>query len=76
MVSRKEYEKRTEAQWKGVKVRTLCDMHNGIINIPKGTVCQIYGKSGGFSLETEPCKRCGVSIFIKKVAPRYVEVFG
>lgn len=67
MVTRQEYKVKTEKEWKGVTVRTRCDLRNGYLAIPAGTLCKIYRKRGGFALETEPCKCCGVRVLIGKV---------
>ncbi|MCJ7424977.1 hypothetical protein MUP01_12035 [Candidatus Bathyarchaeota archaeon] len=67
MVTRKEYEGKTESEWKGVTVRTLRELRNGYLAIPAGKICRIYRKRGGFTLETEPCKCCGVRVLIGKV---------
>jgi len=74
MVSKQEYEKRTKEYWKTVKVKTNCILRNGIIEIPKGTLCAIVRKGGGFTLQAEPCKTCGVSVLISKVPPEDVYV--
>jgi hypothetical protein len=73
-VSRKEYEGKTEAEWKGVAVRTLRELRNGVVVIPAGTICRIYRKQGGFALETDPCKCCGVRVLIGKVPFYHVSV--
>lgn len=72
MVSRKEYQRKPESYWKGKQVRTLCSLRNSLAEIPKGTICTITHKGGGFSLKTEPCKRCGISFSIRKVSPEDV----
>jgi len=66
-VTRKEYEAKREKEWVGVTVRTRRDLRNGFVAIPAGTLCKIYRKQGGFALETEPCKCCGVRVLIGKV---------
>lgn len=76
MVSQVQYEKVTAAEWQKFKVRTLCVLRSGMMEIPVGTVCQVHGKGGGFTLKTEPCKCCGVSIFIRKVPPGDVAIAG
>jgi hypothetical protein len=76
MVSRKEYERITADAWKQIKVKTKQVLRNGFMSIPTGTICKIHGKGGGFELETEPCKCCGVSIWIRKVNPEHVKVWG
>jgi uncharacterized membrane protein len=74
MVSEQEYNRKPYIEWRGKKVRTLTEMQNGCNSIPVGTICTITGKQGGFSLETEPCEKCGVRVFITKVEPTHVEL--
>jgi hypothetical protein len=74
MVSRKEYERKSEDYWKRVTVRTNRVLRNGWMEIPAGTLCRITDKRGGFKLETEPCKCCGVRVYISKVLPEDVDV--
>jgi hypothetical protein len=69
------YETRTERDWKRVKVKTNKVLRNGVIEIPSGTVCEIYRKAGGFALKTQPCVTCGVAVMISKVPPRDVDVW-
>lgn len=70
----KVYRRYTDEYFKGRKVRTLCGLHNGWINIPPDTVCIISRKYMGFSLETEPCPHCGVKVFITRVSCKDVEL--
>jgi hypothetical protein len=74
MVNRKEYERRTLDYWKTVTVRTKCILRNGHEEIPEGTLCRVTDKKGGFRLQTEPCKYCGVSVYITKVPPEDVYI--
>lgn len=69
-----EYRRRTVAQWRGVKLRTKRELSNGNMVIPRGTVVEVDGKCGGFSLRTERCPCCGVRIRISRVPPNDVEV--
>ena len=70
----KTYNKKTEKFFIGKKVRTLVQMQNGLIVIPKGKICKITRKFGGFNLTTEPCEHCGVGIRISRVHRRDVEL--
>lgn len=56
----KTYRKHTEIFFRGKKVRTLLEMHNGYMVIPEGAICEITRKFDGFNLTSEPCKCCGV----------------
>lgn len=56
----------------GLMVKTIVPMRNGMINIPTGTICKVEYARGGLSLETQPCEKCGVSVFIRKVSYAHV----
>ena len=73
MISEKSYKKLTAKFWIGKKVRTLVDLSNGWCSIAKGTILEITGKGGGFSLKSSPCHSCKVRISIAKVQPYDVE---
>jgi hypothetical protein len=75
MVSRKTYERISEVDWKKCLVKTNTVLRNGHEEIPAGTICRVTGKRGGLRLETEPCKCCGIKVFITKVPPEAVEVW-
>ncbi len=52
----------------GRKVRTRRSMKNAHIRIPAGATCTVRGSwRSGVLLEMEPCKHCGVSVFINHV---------
>ena len=70
----KIYEKNTEKFFMGKKIRTLIQMQNGLMVIPKGAVCTITRKYGGFNLNSEPCKCCGVQKRITRVSFREVQL--
>ena len=74
MVTMKEYRKFSLDYWVGKNVRTKEVLRNFVTEIPVGTVCKITDKRGGFTLKTEPCKCCGVSVFIRKVNPEDVQL--
>lgn len=71
-ITRREYEARTKKEWKGTRVRTVVPIENRLGRIPRGTLCTIMDKAGGFTLETDPCPHCGVQFFIRKVHPKDV----
>lgn len=74
MVSRSIYERYKEEYWKTKRVKTKCTLRNSLIKIAPGTICRISRKRGGFTLVTDPCSCCGVSIIIAKVHPENVEI--
>lgn len=51
----------------GLIVKTVSPLRNGFMEIPAGTVCKVRNAHGGLDLQTEPCEKCGVSVFIRKV---------
>lgn len=66
--------KKLVTAWKGLTVRTLRRMRNGVTDIPAGTLATVTYARAGLTLETEPCKCCGVSIRISKVSSSDVSV--
>lgn len=72
----KTYNKLTDRELRGRKVRSLVELHNGWCRIPQGTTFTITRKMGGLHLETEPCVTCGVRVRISYVPPRDVELMG
>lgn len=54
--------------WKGKYVKTLRDMQNGLMFVPKGTVCQVLYTHRGASLRTTRCECCGVAVYLDRVA--------
>lgn len=75
-MNRKDYERWNEIEWKRHNVRTLGELRNGKTVIPKGTVCRITAKFGGFTLQTDPCSHCGISVLISRVPCGDVEDMG
>lgn len=74
-MTRREYERRTNAEWEGTTVRTRREITNGFMTIPAGAVCTIHAKFKGFTLRSEPCATCGVRVSVSRVHPADVEVF-
>jgi len=66
-ITRIDYNSIPERVWLGKRIKTLREIQNGAMIIPEGTMCEINRKYKGFSLITEPCKCCGVKIFITRV---------
>ncbi|HUU97267.1 MAG TPA: hypothetical protein VM487_16135 [Phycisphaerae bacterium] len=65
-VGHREWPRRS-SDWIGREVRTLREMQNGMIMIPAGTICVVHDSRSGLALQTDPCTRCGVRIFIRGV---------
>ena len=77
MITWKKYRSVTESNWIGRKVKTLRELQNGNVVIPKGFVLVISRKHGGFGLEAvETCDKCGIGrkIYITKVQPTALEL--
>ena len=54
----------------GIKVETSVRLHNGFMEIPKGTICTVTDSFKGYSLTSAPCPTCGVRVSIGNV-PRH-----
>lgn len=72
-MDRKTYEKITDREFRGRKVKTLVELSNGWCRIPPGTVCTVTKKYDGFDLLGDPCITCGVKVAISHVPPRDVD---
>jgi hypothetical protein len=76
MISRKEYERIPDREWRGVKVRTTRDLRTGMLKVGKGALATISRKFSGFEIEVDPCSRCKVGAFVKRVPPDALERIG
>lgn len=76
MISRKEYERIPDREWRGVKVRTLRDMRNGYVNVKAGATGTIRRKFSGFEVDFDACKKCRVGAHISRVRPEHLERVG
>ncbi len=77
MITWKKYRSVTELNWIGRKVKTLRELQNGNVVIPKGFVLVISRKYSGFGLEAvETCDKCGIGrkINITRVEPVALEL--
>ena len=74
MITEAQYQRRTEAEWKKLRVRSLRPLANGLATVPAGTIFSITRKMNGFGLKADPCPHCGIQIHIYKVEPRALEV--
>lgn len=63
--------------WKGMHILSKQDMTNGLGKIPSGTILIITHAGVSKSLETLPCKCCGIAMKIttKKTAQEFKENF-
>lgn len=51
----------------GKTVRTLAKLNNQLVEIPKGTICEVIAVYGGATLKTEKCNHCNVKVIISRV---------
>lgn len=68
------YNRMTNAQLAGRRVRTLVEMRNGRFVIPPGSTAVIERKFKGFELLFDPCPHCRIQSSISRVSPRHVEL--
>jgi len=73
-MDRKTYERTREKEFIGKKVKSLVPFKNGLYRFPAGMTFTIQGKSGGFSLLSDPCPHCGIQAYISKVKPHEVNL--
>lgn len=72
-MDRKTYERTTENEFTGRKVKSLVTLKNGMFTIPAGTIFTITKKQAGFEVRSNPCPTCGISSFISRVQPRDID---
>jgi len=72
-MDRKTYEKTTEKEFIGRKVKSLIPMQNGMFKFPAGMTWTIHRKQAGFQLLSDRCPHCGIRAYISKVQPRDVD---
>ena len=73
-MNRREYERMTEKQLKGRRVRSLVPLKNRIESFPSMTLFTITGKFGGLALKSDPCPTCKMQMWITRVSPGEVEL--
>lgn len=74
MITTSQYNRRSVAEWKGLKVRSLHPLRTSMAEMPAGTIYTITGKFSGFDLTAEPCAHCGVAMKVSRVAPEKLEI--
>jgi len=72
-MDRRTYERTTEKEFIGQKVKSLVPFSNGHYRFPAGMTWTIEGKQGGFALFSDPCPHCGIKAYINKVPPGDVD---
>lgn len=76
MITRKEYNRIPDRDWRGVKVRTTRDLRNGNVRVRRGAIVTITRKFSGFEIERDACRRCGVSVIMTRVPHHALERIG
>jgi hypothetical protein len=69
-----EYRRRTDVQWRGIRVRARNAIGTSRMLVPIGAILTVERKFSGFSLIADPCPCCGVRVRVTKVEPHNVEV--
>ena len=75
-MDRRTYNKTTEKEFIGRKVKSIRALKNGLYRFPAGMVFTIQRKQGGFELLSDPCPHCGIQASVSKVEPQAVEFVG
>lgn len=75
-MDRRTYNKTTEKEFIGRKVKSLRPMKNGLYRFPAGMTFTIQRKQGGFELLSDPCPHCGIRATVNKVQPHDVVFVG
>ena len=70
MITQSQYNRITNKEWKGKRVRTLVRVSNRLGEIPSGKLATVVHKSRGLEIRTDPCETCGIVFFVSKVQPR------
>jgi len=73
VITRKEYERIPDREWRGVRVRVLRDLQNGFIHVEAGASGTITRKFSGFELTIDACPRCRVGAVVTRVSPSYLQ---
>lgn len=75
-MDKRTYNKTTEREFIGRKVKSIRSMSNGLYRFPAGMTFTIKRKQGGFELLSDPCPHCGIRATVSKVKPQAVEFMG
>ena len=72
-MDRKVYERTTERQLIGRRVRSRVPLANSLCRFPAGTIFAIKRKFKGLELRSEQCPTCGIQTWISRVPPSDVD---
>lgn len=73
-MDRQWYERTTEREMVGLRVRALVSMSNGYITIEPGAILVINRKFKGLDLTGETCPCCHIAPHISRVEPYQVDL--
>lgn len=65
-ITRMEYQKFTEEEWKGTRVKVVSPLVCGSLELTVGATAIIERKFLGFALRSDPCECCKVKVRISK----------
>lgn len=69
-----DYNRWTQTQWTGKRVRSLRELRNASAIIPAGTVFTVVGKFSGLELLADACNCCRIQMRISRVGVEYLEM--
>lgn len=72
-ITNSEYNRISQKDWQGVRVRSLRPIATRYAEVPAGTLFTIEQKFGGFALKSDACPHCGIQFNVVKVAPSALE---
>lgn len=67
---------RRVGDWNGMLVRSLVDLKNGSGSLPAGSLFTVESTTVGLTLRSQPCRCCGMRLYISRVLSRDVEPAG
>ncbi len=71
----RRYDQLTLEEAKKLRLRLKIKIRNGNMEVPAGTVVTVTNKLKGWTIKTDPCKCCGVSVYVSRVSHFDLEEF-
>ena len=65
-ITERTYRSRTDAQWRGARVKSIRPISTHSAKMPAGTVFTVRRKFKGFELVSDPCPHCGVKFRVQQ----------
>lgn len=72
-MTEKQYQSKTGYQWERQVLKSNRELRNAWCALPAGTLFTVRRKHKGFHLQSEPCKCCGIKVYIANVEPEAVD---